>query len=372
MTTADDTSVPIYPELLRLDDRGFVVVGAGQGNGRQNVHAPASVGARSLCVDIDRGLAEEVAAEVDGFACVADATNAADVERLLAEAQQQQLGRVHGICDVVGMARWAALVDMPDEDWDWNFDMVLRHAFLLTKHGARIMAADGGGCISFVASISGVRSSPFHGGYGAAKAGLLSLVRTAAVELAAANVRVTAVVPGGIATPHLARALGVDLDAATDGALRSPARTSDIASALLFLRSELARHVTGHALTAILSSTPIRFRGHWCRPAKRWVPLATAKRLAQLRRDACDSNNEPSRARSLSSRRPQPLVMAVKDILRSVLPDRDLVVVQADPLADAVVRQTIGGRQCEAGPLRDTRLNRGRPQTPLDRHAATH
>jgi len=248
MTTADDSPVPNYPELLRLDDRGFVVVGAGQGNGRQTVHALASVGARVLCVDIDRGLAEEVAAEVDGFACAADATNTADVERLLAQAQQQ-LGRVHGICDIVGMARWAALVDMPEEDWDWNFDMVLRHAFLLTKHGARLMAADGGGCISFVASVSGVSSSPFHGGYGAAKAGLLSLVRTAAVELATANVRVNAVVPGGIATPRLAKAHGIDLDQATDGALRSPARTSDIAAALLFLSSDLARHVTGHALT---------------------------------------------------------------------------------------------------------------------------
>jgi len=248
MTSADDSPVPNYPQLLRLDDRGFVVVGAGQGNGRQTVHALASVGARVLCVDIDRGLAEEVAAEVDGFACAADATNAADVERLLAQAQQQ-LGRVHGICDIVGMARWAALVDMPDEDWDWNFEMVLRHAFLLTKHGARIIAASGGGCISFVASISGVSSSPFHGGYGAAKAGLLSLVRTAAVELAPANVRVNAVVPGGIATPRLAKALGVDLAEATDGGLRSPARTSDIASALLFLSSDLAHHVTGHALT---------------------------------------------------------------------------------------------------------------------------
>jgi len=248
MTTADDSPVPNYPQLLRLDDRGFVVVGAGQGIGRQTVHALASVGARVLCVDIDRGLAEEVAAEVDGFACAADATNAADVERLLAQAWQQ-LDRVYGICDIVGMARWAALVDMPDEDWDWNFDMVLRHAFLLTKHGARRMAANGGGCISFVASVSGVSSSPFHGGYGAAKAGLLSLVRTAAVELATVNVRVNAVVPGGIATPRLAKALGMDLDAATDGALRSPARTSDIASALLFLSSDLARHVTGHALT---------------------------------------------------------------------------------------------------------------------------
>jgi len=138
---------------------------------------------------------------------------------------------------------------MSEEDWDWNFDLVLRHAFLLTKHGARIMTANGGGSISFVASISGVSSSPFHGGYGAAKAGLLSLVRTAAVELATANVRVNAVVPGGTATPRLAKARGVDLDAATDGALRSPARTSDIASALLFLSSDLARHVTGHALT---------------------------------------------------------------------------------------------------------------------------
>jgi NAD(P)-dependent dehydrogenase (short-subunit alcohol dehydrogenase family) len=247
MTTADDSPVPNYPDLLRLENRGFVVVGAGQGNGRQTAHALASVGARVLCVDIDGGRADEVAAEVGGIACVADATRSADVERLIDEAKQE-LGRIHGVCDIVGMARWAALVDMPEEDWDWNFNIVLRHAFLLIKHAAPVMATDGGGSLAFVASISGVSSAPYHGGYGAAKAGLLSLVRTAAVELAGASVRVNAVVPGGIATPRLAKARGTTLEDATDGGLRSPARTSDIASALLFLSSDLAHHITGHAL----------------------------------------------------------------------------------------------------------------------------
>jgi NAD(P)-dependent dehydrogenase (short-subunit alcohol dehydrogenase family) len=53
MTTTDDSPVPQYPEWLRLDGRRFVVLGAGQGIGRQSAHALASVGARVACVDVE-------------------------------------------------------------------------------------------------------------------------------------------------------------------------------------------------------------------------------------------------------------------------------------------------------------------------------
>ena len=248
MTSADNARVPDFGQLLRLDGRGFVVVGAGQGMGRMTCHALASQGARVMCVDIDGDLADEIAAEVDGVAHVADARDGDQAEALI-DAARRELGRVHGIADIVGMARWSSLLEMTEEDWDWSLDMNLRHAFHLVRFGARAMAADGGGSIVFVSSVDGVSSAPWHAGYGAGKAGLLSLVRTAANELARHEIRVNAVVPGSVATPRMLQMSGLDdMEDLATGSLADPARTWDIASAILFLSSDLAAHITGQPL----------------------------------------------------------------------------------------------------------------------------
>src|SRR4051794_3375764 len=105
MTSTDDTPVPDYPSLLRLDGQAFVVVGAGQGIGRQTAHALSQVGARVLTVDVEAARAEEIAAEVGGVAAVADATRREDVERIVREAKQA-FGRLDGIVDIVGAARF--------------------------------------------------------------------------------------------------------------------------------------------------------------------------------------------------------------------------------------------------------------------------
>ena len=86
MTRLDDSPVPDYANRLRLDDRRFVVIGAGQGIGRQTAHALAANGARLLCVDVDAGLAEDIAGEVGGTPWSGDATQRADVERMFDDA----------------------------------------------------------------------------------------------------------------------------------------------------------------------------------------------------------------------------------------------------------------------------------------------
>ena len=247
MTSTDNTPVPDYSSLLRVDGKAFIVVGAGQGMGRQTAHALASQGGKVLCVDIDATLANEVAKEVDGVARVADVRDEHQAARVVAEAKQD-FGRLDGVADVVGMARYGALVDMPTEDWDWCHDMVVRHAFNLVKHAGRAIAEGGGGSMVFVASISGVSSAPYHGAYGVAKAGLISLVRTAAVELKANNVRVNAVAPGNTATPRAVMSRGQDQAVLADGTLSGYGSTSDIASAILFLSCPLSRHITGQCL----------------------------------------------------------------------------------------------------------------------------
>src|SRR5439155_14799979 len=191
VTSTDDTQVPDYPSLVRLDGKRFVVIGAGQGVGRQATHALASCGARVVCVDREPGLAKEIADEVDGIPWVGDVIQRSEVERLFIEGPAQ-LGGLDGIVDIVGMAQYKDLLDIDDELWEWHQDICIRPGFLTMQVGGRVLRDSGGGTMAFVASVSGAWAAPQHAAYGAAKAGVMSLVRSAAEELGPHNIRVNA------------------------------------------------------------------------------------------------------------------------------------------------------------------------------------
>lgn len=249
MTRSDSTPVPDYPGLLRLDGRRFVVLGAGQGIGRQAAHALAEAGARCFCVDLDPDLAADIAGEVGGIPGSGDATKRAESARLFEEAATAMEG-IDGVVDIIGMSRYEPLLELDDDSWEWHHDIVLRHAYYAVQHGGRALTAAGGGAMVFVASASGLTGAPSHAAYGAAKAGLMSLVRSAALELGPSNIRVNAVAPGVVWTPRVSGYLG---DAgrernAANAPLRRVAQPSDIAAALLFLASDLAGYVTGQTL----------------------------------------------------------------------------------------------------------------------------
>jgi NAD(P)-dependent dehydrogenase (short-subunit alcohol dehydrogenase family) len=251
MTSTDDTPVPDYPSLLRLDGKRFVVVGAGQGIGRQTSHALASVGAKLICVDNRDDLAKEIAEEVGGVPCVVDATKREDAQRAV-DLCVSEFGGIDGLADIVGMAKYLDAVETSDEDWQWTFDIVLRHAFVFSQAAAKAMTANepGGGAMVFVASVSGILSAPRHAAYGAAKAGLMSWIRSLAVELGPSNIRVNAVAPGVVWTPRVSQYLG---EKGREGQGRNAplgrvAEPKDIASAMLFLASDLASYVTGQTL----------------------------------------------------------------------------------------------------------------------------
>lgn len=226
----------------------MVVVGAGQGIGRQATHALASVGARLVCVDQDPDLAEDIAAEVDGVPWVGDVRQRENVERLVSDAVAT-FGRLDGLVDIVGMARYLSLFDTDDEAWDWHQDLVLRQAWLLTQAAGRAMA-DHGGVLVFVASVSGMTGAPMHSAYGAAKAGLMALVRSAAVELGPDGIRVNAVAPGVVWTPRVSQLLSAEERRRNEenAPLGRVAIPADIAASLLFLTCDLSSYVSGQVL----------------------------------------------------------------------------------------------------------------------------
>jgi NAD(P)-dependent dehydrogenase (short-subunit alcohol dehydrogenase family) len=240
----DRSEVPDYRALARLDDRRFVVLGGGNGIGRQVCHALAQAGARVVCVDMSSELAAAVAREIDGEAVVADVTERGDMERLLAG------GRVDGLVDIVGMPVLGPLAEVDDDGWQRQFDLVLRHAFLAMQLGGRAIAAAGGGAMVFVGSISGLTHVPGQAAYGTAKAALHQLVASMGRELAPAGVRVNAVAPGFTQTPRLLQMVSSEQWAQVASIIPrgAPGQPPEIASAVLFLATDLSSYVTGQVL----------------------------------------------------------------------------------------------------------------------------
>jgi NAD(P)-dependent dehydrogenase (short-subunit alcohol dehydrogenase family) len=250
MSASDTSPVPRYRSLLDLNDRGFVVLGAGQGIGRQAAHALAQSGARVLCVDTDAERGDAVAVEVGGSSLVADVTKRGDVERIFREALGR-LGNVSGVVDIVGIARLKPLRAFDDAAWDEQFDVVLRHAFLTLQVGALALKEAGGGTITFVGSMAGLRTVRDQAVYGTAKAALHHLVRSMAAELAKDKIRVNAVAPGFIRTPRLEVVLASDQWRLVERAIPMghAAQPYEVAAPLLFLASDFSSHVTGQVLS---------------------------------------------------------------------------------------------------------------------------
>jgi len=141
MTTGDQSPVPDFLSRLRVDGRTYVVAGAGVGMGRMTSHALAQAGAKTVvCADVEPGRAEEIAAEIGpcGVPWTGDVTTRAGATAL-ADAAFAIDGRIDGLVDIIGMAKWESILDMTDETFDWEIDICLRHAFLLSQTVGRHM-----------------------------------------------------------------------------------------------------------------------------------------------------------------------------------------------------------------------------------------
>jgi NAD(P)-dependent dehydrogenase (short-subunit alcohol dehydrogenase family) len=240
--------------LFGLQGKHVLVIGGGQGMGEATARLLASLGCDLTLMDLELPRAERVCADVraEGITANPIAADVTDEASLVAAMGriEREFAPLDGMVTIVGMAGWSPIVDMTTETWDRDHNRNLRYVFIAARELARSMLARGAlGSIVTIASVDGLRSARNHGAYGAAKAGLINLVKTMAAEWSGQGIRVNCVAPGAIVTPRIP--LGEPASERASMALVPMQRrgvTDDIAKAAVFFLSDLSPYVSGQVL----------------------------------------------------------------------------------------------------------------------------
>ena len=239
----------------KLENKVAVITGAASGIGAATATLFAIEGATVIVADIDETNGRRVAEEIGASAVfykinVGEPGEAESMVRWVVE-RFDRLDVLHNNVATAGSV--APIGDMPVEAWQRAIAVSLSGVFYGTRFALPQMVAQGGGVIVNTASVSGLAADYMLGAYNAAKAGVINLTRTAAIEYARKNIRVNAVCPGSIATPPLLRALdegeGRRLleDHHPMGRLGRP---EEIARVVLFLASDDSSFMTGSIVVA--------------------------------------------------------------------------------------------------------------------------
>lgn len=245
-------------DLLKLDGRIVVVSGAaGGGIGTTVTRMVARAGATVIAVSrsrekLDQHIGPLVA---KGLSIVPVAADASTDEGVAATMQQvgRTKGDLYGLVNVAGGAApstWMRFDRVTRSDWRALFTQNLETMFFMSQAVAAELKAQGRpGSIVSISSISGMNTAPFHIAYGAAKAAVVAVTRTMAVELGLDGIRVNAVAPGPTETPASRVYVGEDLERDRQAiTIGRQGRPEEQAGAILFLLSDLSSYITGQTI----------------------------------------------------------------------------------------------------------------------------
>ena len=238
---------------MRLQGRVTAITGGALGIGRATARLFAAEGATVALGDVEVDATETLAREIVGrggraIAMRVDVGDAGQVQAFV-DRVVADLGKLDVMFANAGIAHSAPFLEHPEAEWHRVLRVNLTGVFLCCQTAARQMVRQGGGRIIATASINGFRGVENLVGYNVAKAGVIELTRTMAVELAQHHITVNAIAPAQIDT-RLTRSLPDE--ARSRRVARIPmgrfGEPEEVARAALFLASDDASYVTGHTL----------------------------------------------------------------------------------------------------------------------------
>jgi NAD(P)-dependent dehydrogenase (short-subunit alcohol dehydrogenase family) len=233
---------------MKLRDQVAIVTGAGRNIGEEIAKLFAAEGARVAVVDMDAGRGGRVAAEIrqsggDAQLFRADVSRGSDVAELV-RAVVARFGRIDILVNNVAISDNKHILDISEEEWDRVLAVTLKSQFLMGKHVAAQMVAQGtGGRIVNIGSTSGFMGRSRAIAYSAAKGGVANLTRAMAAQLAPHRIRVNGIVPNKIGSP-----VGKDEFDPTrpvPNMAKRPGEPKEAAKAVLFLVSDDSSFVYG-------------------------------------------------------------------------------------------------------------------------------
>jgi 3-oxoacyl-[acyl-carrier protein] reductase len=238
---------------ISLKGKVSIVTGGGQGIGRAIALRLARCGSDVIVVDVSIESAAQVVKEASSFGvqALSQEVNVSDFSAATAAVQQSvdRFGRVDILINNAGVTRDALIMRMKPEDWDFVLGVNLKGAFNFTAAVLPKMVKQRSGRIVNIASVMGLIGNPGQANYSASKAGLIGLTRTSAKEVATRGINVNAIAPGFIEsamTQKLPESVRTEILKRIP--MGSTGKPEDVADAVLFLVSDLARYITGHVL----------------------------------------------------------------------------------------------------------------------------
>jgi NAD(P)-dependent dehydrogenase (short-subunit alcohol dehydrogenase family) len=256
----------------RIDGKVALVTGAASGIGEATAALFAREGARVVVADLQDELGQQVVERIRTAGGTAhyihsDVAVAEDVGGMVRSAVDTY-GRLDILFNNAGLARGGTVTELSEDDWDLTIDVDLKSVYLGCKFAIPEMRKAGGGSIISTASIAGLRGSPRLTAYSAAKAAVINLTRSIAAEAGNFGIRVNCICPGIIATP-IWRQIGIADEqqqerwqlAGQRVLLKRVGMPEDVAKGALFLASDDAAYVTGHALVidgGLTAADPLR------------------------------------------------------------------------------------------------------------------
>jgi len=242
--------------MAYLSSKVALITGASRGIGAATAIRFAEQGA-NLALNYLRSEAEAsiVAARarahgVRVIAIQADVSRFEDV-RAMFERTLDEFGRLDIVVANAGIWTGDAVDELDESKWQTTIDVNLKGVYACCHFAAKLMKPQGSGCLITVSSTAGQRGEAFHSHYAASKGGIISLTKSLASELGPHGINVNCVAPGWVDTDMSADPLRKrrELEKIVEGIpLRRVATADDVAGPILFLASDLARHVTGEVL----------------------------------------------------------------------------------------------------------------------------